>query len=259
MSTFFQWIATLSPTLVWSMFMVLCLLLVIYPFHKQLKTILINKLSRVTPEIIDFSWRLTSDHFLFYYNENACYLTSKKNDFLIEGGKVLINWKVNGAYRIDIDNIGQDLKGNSAWITISKQKNKFKLIAHTINGKLTKNLEIDQNLIKALDTLNLSNDVHFTKKGFSLTTKKLDYTFWSNGIVQNNIHTKPLHFNKSQLNTIKVKQLFKNKQFVKFGNLKSKRFNLVRFEYRQKAQKIKKINFFNSNRYISFLNQNKVE
>ena len=66
MGAFFQWLATLSPSLVWSMFMALCLLLVIYPFHKQLKTILINKLSRVTPEIIDFSWRLTSDHFLFY-------------------------------------------------------------------------------------------------------------------------------------------------------------------------------------------------
>jgi hypothetical protein len=259
MSNFFQWIATLSPPLVWSMFILLCLLLAIYPFHKQLKTIFKNKLSNVSPEIIDFSWRLTSDHFLFYFHENAYYINSKKNDFLIEGGKVMINWKVNGAYRIDIENIGQDLKGNSAWITISKQKNKFKLIAYTIKGKLIKNLEIDPNLIRTLDTLNLSNDVHFTRKGFNLTTKKMNYSLWRKGVVQNNIQTIPLHFNKSKLNTIKVKQLFKNKQFVKFGNHKSKRFNLVRFEYRSKLKSEKKINFFNSNRYISFLNQNKVE
>ena len=252
MGTFFQWIATLSPPLVWSMFIVLCLLLAVYPFHKQFKTIIINKLSKVSPEIIDFSWRLTSDHFLFYFQENAYYITSKKNDFIIEGGKILINWKVNGAYRIDTENVGQNLKGNTAWVTISKQNHTFKLIAHTTSGKLTKNLEIDQNIIRTLDTLNVSNDLHFTKK-------RIDFALWKNGILQNNIQTKPLHFNKSQLNTIKVKQLFKNKQFVKFGDLKYKRINLVRFEYRQKSRKVKKLNFFNSNRYISFLNQNKVE
>ena len=259
MGTFFQWLATLSPSLVWSMFIVLCLLMAVYPFHKQLKTIIINKLAKVSPEILDFSWRLTSDHFLFYFQENAYYITSKKNDFIIEGGKILINWKVNGAYRIDIENVGQNLKGNSAGVTISKQNHTFKLIAYTTSGKLTKNLEIDQNIIRTLDTLNVSNDLHFTKKGFSLNTKKIDFALWKNGILQNNIHTRPLHFNKSQLNTIKVKQLFKNKQFVKFGDLKSKRINLVRFEYRQKSRKVKKLNFFNSNRYISFLNQNKVE
>lgn len=259
MGTFFQWIATLSPPLVWSMFILLCLLLAVYPFNKQLKTIIINKLAKVTPEIVDFSWRMTSDHFLFYFQDNAYYITSKRNDFLIEGGKILINWDVKGAYRIDIENIGQNLKGNSAWVTVSKEKHVFKLIAFTINGKLEKNIEIDQDLIKSLDTLNLSKDVHFTKKGFNLTTKKLDFSLSRNGKLQNKIQTQSLDFNKSKLNVIKVKELFKNKQFIKFGNLKSKRINLVRFEYRQKSLKLKKINFFNTKRYTTFLNQNKVE
>lgn len=259
MGTFFQWIATLSPPLVWSMFIFLCLLMVIYPFHKQLKKIITNKLSKVSPEIIDFSWRLTPEHFLFHFKDSSYYITSKKNDFLIEGGKILINWNVIGAYRIDIENIGQNLKGNSAWVTVSKEKHAFKLIAFTINGKLEENIEIDQELIKSLDTLNLSKDVHFTRKGFNLTTKKLDFSLSRNGKLQNKIQTKSLDFNKSNLNLIKVKELFKNKQFVKFGNIKSKRINLVRFQYRQKSLKLKKINFFNSNRYTTLINQNKVE
>ena len=96
MGAFFQWIATLSPPLVWSMFVFLCLLMVIYPFHKQLKKIITNKLSKVSPEIVDFSWRLTPEHFLFHFKDSSYYITSKKNDFLIEGGKILINWNVIG-------------------------------------------------------------------------------------------------------------------------------------------------------------------
>ena len=166
MTSFFQWINELTPLQAWSIFGLCCFLLAILPYLHIIKRILIIFLTNESTEIKDFSWRMAPAHLLVNKNGIKYYIKSDETQFILEGGKIILNWDVKGAYRIDIVGLGKNVKGNSAHVIVRKNKLSYLLIAYTTKGKLYQQLEIDPSLIRNLNTFNISKEVQFNQSNF---------------------------------------------------------------------------------------------
>jgi hypothetical protein len=161
-----EWLSQLNPPILWGIFLLFAGIMAVIPFWDRIRKLVRFKFSDVEPNIHDFSWRLTPDHFLFKVKGKKYYLQSDGKDFILEGGKVLLSWNVTGAYQIDLLPIAENVKGNAAFIVARKNANKITLVAHTSKGKLTKELIIDQSLFRELSTFNLSQELHFKQDSY---------------------------------------------------------------------------------------------
>jgi hypothetical protein len=166
MTSFFQWINELTPSQAWSIFGLCCFLLAILPYLHIIKRVLIIFLTNESTGIMDFSWRMAPSHLLVNNNGIKYYINSDETQFILEGGKIILNWDVKGAYRIDIVGLGKNVKGNTAHVIVRKNNLSYLLIAYTTKGKLYQQLEIDQSLIRNLNTFNISKEVHFNQSNF---------------------------------------------------------------------------------------------
>lgn len=162
-----EWLSQLEPPILWGIFIVCATIMAIVPFLDKISKLIRFKFSDIQPEIHDFSWRLAPDHFLFRMKGKKYYLQSDGKEFLLEGGKILLSWKVSGAYQIDLLPIAENVKGNTACIVARKNNNKITLVAHTSKGKLTKELIIEKELFRELSTLNLSQELQFKQDFFT--------------------------------------------------------------------------------------------
>ena len=170
MIQFFEWIATLNPYQSWGLFALICAAMAFAPNAKVTFKWLSLLFSNQEPKILDFSWRVSKDHFLLLSKGKKYYLNASKQNFILEGGKLIINWHVKGAYRIDVLPIGKKLKGNTAVIGAKRSQNHLKLIAYTTKGKLEKELIINPALFRSLVTVNLSQEDQFKQNTQVLKT-----------------------------------------------------------------------------------------
>lgn len=166
MTTIFKWIDSLNPLQAWTLFGLVCIFLSIIPYYNTIKRVLIIVFSNEPSDILDFSWRMAPDHLLVKKGDKKYYIKSHETQFILEGGKLILNWHVRGAYRIDIVGLGKKIKGNSAFVVASKEKCSYTLIAYTIKGKLTKSITIDSTYIKTLNTFNISGGGQFKQQAF---------------------------------------------------------------------------------------------
>lgn len=236
MSDFFQWLSELPPEFGWGFFIVVCALMAIIPYFSSIWNFLKILFKNEKVEIIDFSWRMAKDHFLTQYQGKSYYLTSEGKDFIIEGGKIILNWKVTGAYRIDILPIGNKIKGNTALVIARKNNAHFKLIAHTIRGKIVKELKIDPSLFKQLNTFNLSQEESFKQKKHINT--------------RDNLNTKSIGIGRYK--ELKNKYLGKTLSNSYLSDLKriivSKNTAVLKYEYRGMKMKTNKNYYFRKRR-----------
>ena len=176
-----EWLGSLDEALLWSIFLLCAIIMAIVPFWSKLRKVLKIKFTNQKSEILDFSWRLTPDHLLFKFKDKDYYLQSDGKQFILEGGVIILSWNVVGAYQIDIEPVGSNLKGNTAVITAKKSACKFILVAHTPKGKLRSVLEIDESLFRDLNTFNLSKELHYKQPNQYLQTTSLTKSTWMHG------------------------------------------------------------------------------
>lgn len=167
---FFNWVASLPPQQAWGLFLILCIIMAFVPYAGVTFRYLSVLFQHEKPEILDFSWRLAEDQLLQKNQDKSIYLNASNQGFILEGSKILINWNVKGAYRIDVLPIGKKLKGNTAIIAAHLVSNGFTLVAHTWKGKITQKLVINPALYRQLNTLNLSNEDHFLQSNTQRNT-----------------------------------------------------------------------------------------
>lgn len=174
-------LASLGAPALWTIFIVCALLMAIFPFLSKIKKAYRIKFANQKAAIHDFSWRLAPDHHVLKIKDSEYYLQSNGKQFILEGGAIILSWHVTGAYKIDIAPIGEDLIGNTAVIAAKKANNHFILTAHTLVGKLTRELTLDPALFRNIDTFNLSKDLHFKQKIHRLNTKSFSKGQWMQG------------------------------------------------------------------------------
>ena len=108
-------------------------------------------------KILDFEFDISPDHYLVTLNGKEYYKLPDDQGFLLNGGSIILTWRVTGAYRVDIDGVGKKLKGNGAYTVVNRRRPKFKMTIYTLQGKKTKILHLPVEKIKDLNTAKLVN------------------------------------------------------------------------------------------------------
>jgi len=173
MKELFDWLSTLNSSLLSIIAVIAALIMFLIPFMDQITSIFWIIISNKKAEIVDFSWRLIPDLNIGERAEKKFYLLKTEYPIIYEGMIILINWQVIGAYRIDIKPLGKNLKGNAAKVVLSSEKCHYTLIAHTLKGKLKKELTIDSIKILKLKTFNISKELLYGQSNHILKTKEL--------------------------------------------------------------------------------------
>ena len=157
MRSFFIWLGSLDLIEGISLFGSVAFILFIMPFFPLLKNILKVIFSSEKAEIKSFNYSISNDHFLTKIDGKEYYLHPTKPGFVLNGGKIILNWKVTGAYRVDLIPIQKKIKGNSAQVIVSKDTTIFQLTAFTLRGRLRAELKLPIEDIKSIKTINISN------------------------------------------------------------------------------------------------------
>ena len=125
---------------------------------------------------------------------NDIYLDLPNDDIFISGTKLKLYWKVEGAYRIDLDPVQTKLKGNAAQVLINPDVAKYTLTAFGFWGKkLTAEINIPLDKIYFLDTTPFSE---YSNKIIRTTPKvNVMSTTAANIIVQQYTHGKLFKMN----------------------------------------------------------------
>ena len=171
MKEFLTWIGTLSPLTLWIIFGVVCFVLILYPNFSKLRRIFSIFFSFRRSRIKDFSWRHAEDFYLCTLKGKSYYWNPNGKSFIVEGGKIMLNWNVVGALRIDVEPVAQNVKGNYLSVIARQENNVYTLVVHTLWGTKTQELVIPKELYRTLQTVNLSQDGHFSQRPQKLKRK----------------------------------------------------------------------------------------
>lgn len=156
----FKWMYSLSPAEAWLIFLLLGLAIAITPYFSLILRIIRIYVSRETPKIIDFSWRIAPDY-LIYENADKQYYYMSNKKVAYQGCPIILSWTVTGAYRIDINPDFTKLTENGLITVIKPDSNTYTLIAYTLKGRLEQKIVIPQELIKQLQTNHLGGSNPF--------------------------------------------------------------------------------------------------
>ena len=157
MTSLFKWLGNLGVFNGTLLFAFICLILALAPYIRLLYKIFLIWRKKEKAEIRTFEYDISVDHKLKDSKGYSIYLLPQDQGFLVNGGKLLLTWNVVGAYRVDLDGVGRDLKGNGAWVIINRDKTTYLMTIHTLQGKKTKLLQIPKDKIIDVKTTAFTN------------------------------------------------------------------------------------------------------
>jgi hypothetical protein len=158
----YRWFSLLDPVEAWLVFGAVMLVLGLIPYTPMLYGITRVLIRREKAKIHAFEYAFSPDHKLAEVHKNEFYLLSPTMQFIVQGGEILITWHVTGAWRVDIDGIGKNLKGNAARVIVNRNKPTYTLTAHTLKGKLQAVLQLPADRIFDVKTTSFAQDRAWT-------------------------------------------------------------------------------------------------
>jgi hypothetical protein len=157
MTGMFNWFASLSTLQGILFFIGVLLVLGLMPYYGILFKCLGFWYRKEKGKILDFEFDISPDHYLVTLNGKEYYKLPDDQGFLLNGGSIILTWRVTGAYRVDIEGVGKKLKGNGAYTVVNRKRPNFKMTIYTLQGKKTKILRLPVEKIKDLNTAKLVN------------------------------------------------------------------------------------------------------
>jgi hypothetical protein len=157
MTGLFNWFGSLSTLQGILFFIGVLLLLGLMPYYGIIFKCIGFWYRKEKGKILDFEFDISPDHYLVTLNGKEYYKLPDDQGFLLNGGSIILTWRVTGAYRVDIDGVGKKLKGNGAYTLVNRKRPKFKMTIYTLQGKKTKILHLPVEKIKDLNTAKLVN------------------------------------------------------------------------------------------------------
>ncbi len=126
LQNFFKWCASLTIEQALGLLGLLALIMSIIPYWKVLAAFLRHLIFPKPLAIESFRY-----HFLSTETGNE--LTEAEMaapEFIVNGSALMLSWKATGAWRIDIESVGKNLKGNAALIIFHGDRLRYSLTAH---------------------------------------------------------------------------------------------------------------------------------
>ena len=153
----FKWFASLSALQGGLLFIAVLLVLGLMPYYGIIYKCIGFLYRKEKGKILDFEFDITPDHYLVTLNGKEYYKLPDDQGFLLNGGSIILTWRVTGAYRVDIEGVGKNLKGNGAYTIVNRKQPNFKMTIYTLQGKKTKILHLPVDKIRDLKTTKLVN------------------------------------------------------------------------------------------------------
>jgi hypothetical protein len=157
MMEMFKWFANLSVLQGILLFVGVLLVLGLMPYYGIIYKCIGFWYRKEKGKILDFEFDVSPDHYLVTLNGKEYYKMPDEQGFLLNGGSIILTWRVTGAYRVDIDGVGKKLKGNGAYTIVNRKKPNYKMTIYTLQGKKSKILRLPVDQILDLDTTRLVN------------------------------------------------------------------------------------------------------
>jgi hypothetical protein len=158
MESIFKWMSDLGTAEGMKYFFILAAVLALIPYSQIISKFLKQIVLKKKFQIHFFEYSIDQN---IYVGEDekgrAIYLDLPEDDIFINGTKLKLYWKIDGAYRIDIHPVGKKLKGNCAEVLINANASKYVLTAYGFwNKKLFAEIELPTDKIYHLDTTKIS-------------------------------------------------------------------------------------------------------
>lgn len=246
MLEFFKWCDSLSSKQAWTLFACITLILFLIPYLGLFIRLIQIIFSGEKAEIVDFSWRIAPSHLIHQNKKNQYYYLSTQ-DVLFVGCPIILTWTVKGAYRIEISPNFRNLKENSLITVVRPQGNNYTLIAHTFKGKIQANIQIPDQIVKQIKTVNFGG-----ANAFDQPEKKLQTKEFSKNKLKGKILKCSSFISQPRFSLKRIKRLNSNPNRMPFIFQKSAQKQKINFYIAE--QKLVKKNFFNPSKYNQVLN-----
>ena len=149
MEHLFEFLASFDQQEAIIYFVFLCLVLALFPYyeiiHKYLKHFIVNK----ELKIISFNYSTTQNQLKSNKIEPDDFNLKNSNNLLICNSIIHFVWEVQGARKVDLFPIKQNIKGNAASLIINEHIKKYELIVYGFNGE------------SIVSTIDLTNEIFY--------------------------------------------------------------------------------------------------
>lgn len=140
MEGIFTWMSQLTIPQAVGIFALLCFVLGSIPYGRYIKALLRYVVYRDPLVIERFSY-----HFLPSHQEIEREPT--RPEFILKGSALMLSWKVTGAWKVDLEPVGHDLRGNAVTLVHGTRDQRFVLKAYGIFQKpVTRELQIPESV-----------------------------------------------------------------------------------------------------------------
>jgi hypothetical protein len=152
MEMFFKWLSDLSNAEIVSYSVLICILMIFIPFAETFfkigrKLVFMKRMS-----IKHFSYQFYPIEFVINEDDKSILQVIETPDFVIEGGKVLLHWEIDGALSVSLYPKYGKVKGNAAEVVVSRNYREFHLIAKGLLSRKKITISIPHEKIKKLET-----------------------------------------------------------------------------------------------------------
>ncbi len=148
MTEFFEWIASLSLLDGMLYFLLIAVVLAILPYYQIITKYLKHFVYKKEVKINYFELRTITEHFVGVDEQNTpIYIRTNSEEVFIHNTKAILFWHVEGAKRVNLLPVQENVKGNSAEILLDFNVLQYTIEAEGFAGeKITAeiNLSLDQ-------------------------------------------------------------------------------------------------------------------
>lgn len=158
MEALFSYLGSLETADLVIYFILLSLILSVFPFSKIIVKYLRNFVSPTKLEILYFNYHTLKIENLIEISGELIMPQSSQN-VLLNGSIIHFIWKVKGALKIDLLPIAENLKGNASADIINSNKKKYTLVAYGFNGKKIESvIDLSQEIFYSIKTTPLASN-----------------------------------------------------------------------------------------------------
>jgi hypothetical protein len=158
MAEFFKWIASLTLLEGMLYFLLAAVILAIIPYYNIITKYLKHFVYKKELKINFFSYQTITEHFIGVDDENQpIYIRTEAEEILIHNTKAIFFWSVDGAKKIDLLPVQENIKGNSAEIILDYNVLQYSIVAHGYSGeKITAEINLSLDKFYKIETTPIS-------------------------------------------------------------------------------------------------------
>ena len=183
MEIFFTYLASLDTQVGIKYFILLCLVLGLFPYYEIIFKYAKQLIFKKDLKIINFSYSTGTS--LYTGNDiikNNSNVLNDSDKLLIINSKLNFVWEVEGASKIDLVPIGKKLKGNSASVIVDSNIKKYTLVAFGFKGeKVEAVIDFSNEIFYAIKTNPIASNAKIIRNTPLIQAQKISkskiYTF----------------------------------------------------------------------------------